>query len=153
MAVVWPDNCSADAGCCGGEKHLWETLAFALRLWAPPSCRKSVVGLGIHSQGRVRMTGKMGHAGWGRANNLRVSGCHSYPEGNGLTSDGPSVVLLPSMAMTVVGMWAGAGWKSWLSGQTKRLQNYGTPWQPAEQWFTWCAHLGWWRKVYCKAGL
>ena len=37
------------------------------------------------------MTGKVGRAGWGRANNL--SGCHSYPKGNGLTGDEPSVVL------------------------------------------------------------
>lgn len=21
MTAVWPDNCSGDAGCCGGEKH------------------------------------------------------------------------------------------------------------------------------------
>lgn len=87
-------------------------------------------------------SGKMGHAGWGRANNFRVSGCHSYPKGNGLTGDGTSLVLLPSMSMTVVGVWAGAGWKSWLFAQIKRPQKYETPPQPAEQWFTWCAHLG-----------
>ena len=70
-----------------------------------------MIGLCFHSQGRVRMTGKMGRAGWGRENNL--SGCHSYPKGNGLTGDEPSVVLLPSMAMT--GSGVGWGWVEILS--------------------------------------
>jgi len=41
-------------------------------------------------------------AGWERANNLRVSGSRSYPKRNDLTW--PSMVLLPSMAVTMVGV-------------------------------------------------